>query len=234
MTLAMSWDEWTAHDGVALAARVHKGDVTPAELAAQASAAVEMTHPALSAVIEVFDDAVADPVGNGTDTDGLFAGVPYLMKDLGPTLKGRLQEFGSMLMQGHRPTEDSFLATQIRKAGLNIIGRTTTPEFGVCSSVENALFVTRNPWDLDYTTCGSSAGTAAVVAAGVLPLSHAPGQRHAVVVGPFFPAHCQCHFEISFLSMFMGVCASARHSWNSFAARDGSGERRSRLTKRQT
>ena len=173
MTLAMSWEEWAAHDGVALAGRVRRGDVTPAELASQASAAVAMTNPALGAVIEVFDDAVADPVGNGTDTDGLFAGVPYLMKDLGPTLKGRLQEFGSMLMQGHRPTEDSFLTTQIRKAGLNIIGRTTTPEFGVCSSVENALFVTRNPWDLDYTTCGSSAGTAAVVAAGVLPLSHA-------------------------------------------------------------
>jgi amidase len=57
---------------------------------------------------------------------------------------------------------------------LNIMGRTTTPEFGVCSSAENpAMYVTRNPWDLSYTTCGSSAGTAAAVAAGVLPLSHA-------------------------------------------------------------
>jgi amidase len=57
---------------------------------------------------------------------------------------------------------------------LNIVGRTTTPEFGVCSSAENpAMYVTRNPWDLSYTTCGSSAGTAAAVAAGVLPLSHA-------------------------------------------------------------
>jgi amidase len=173
MTLAMNWEEWANHDSVGLAERVRKGDVTPTELATQAKAAIAMVNPKLDAVVEVFDDAVADPVQNGTNPDGLFAGVPYLMKDLGPTLKGRLQEFGSLLMQGHRPAEDSFLTSQIRKAGLNIMGRTTTPEFGVCSSVENSLHVTRNPWDVDYTTCGSSAGTAAIVAAGVLPLSHA-------------------------------------------------------------
>lgn len=173
MTLAMRWDEWADHDAVALAERVRKGEVSAAELAAQAAAAIAKTNPSLSAVVEVFDDVVADPLKDGMDPGGAFAGVPYLMKDLGPTLKGRLQEFGSMLMQGHRPAEDSFLTGQIRKAGLNIIGRSTTPEFGVCSSAENALYVTRNPWNLDYTTCGSSAGTAAAVAAGVLPLSHA-------------------------------------------------------------
>ena len=173
MTLPMSWEEWTAHDAVGLAARVRTGDVSAAELATQAQAAIARVNPALDAVVEVFDDAVADPVGNGTNPDGLFAGVPYLMKDLGPTLKGRLQEFGSLLMQGNRPAEDSFLAGRIRQAGLNIMGRTTTPEFGVCSSSENTLHVTRNPWDTDYTTYGSSAGTAAIVAAGVLPMSHA-------------------------------------------------------------
>jgi amidase len=77
-------------------------------------------------------------------------------------------------MRGNRSADDSFLTRQMRQAGLNLIGRTTTPEFGVCSSAENpAVYVTRNPWNLAYTTLGSSAGTAAVVAAGVLPLSHA-------------------------------------------------------------
>ena len=62
----------------------------------------------------------------------------------------------------------------MRRAGLNLMGRTTTPEFGVCSSAENpAVYVTRNPWNTGYTTCGSSAGTAAIVAAGVVPMSHA-------------------------------------------------------------
>lgn len=174
MTLAMTWDEWAQHDGLALAQRVRKGEVTPAELARQVAAGIEKTNGDLSAVVEVFDDVVQDPLKDGMNLEGPFAGVPYLMKDLGPTLKGRLQEMGSVLMQGHRASTDSFLTEKIRQAGLNIMGRTTTPEFGVCSSAENpAVYVTRNPWDLSYTTCGSSAGTAAAVAAGVLPLSHA-------------------------------------------------------------
>lgn len=174
MTLVMSWDEWAAHDAVALADRVRRGDVAPAELARQAVAGIERLNPALGAVVEVFEDVVADPLSDGLNAAGPFAGVPFLMKDLGPTLRGRLQEQGSLFMRGHRCGEDAWLTQQMRRAGLNLMGRTTTPEFGVCSSAENpALYVTRNPWNLDYTTCGSSAGTAAAVAAGLLPLSHA-------------------------------------------------------------
>ena len=101
MTLAMSWDEWAGHDATALAERVRKGEVTAAELAAQVAAGIAMTNPAVSAVVEVFDDVVADPLKDGMAPDGVFAGVPYLMKDLGPTLKGRLQEMGSLLMRGN-------------------------------------------------------------------------------------------------------------------------------------
>lgn len=174
MTLAMNWDEWSRHDAVGLAALVRSGQVTAHELAAQAAAGIAQVNPELSAVVEVFDDLVTNPFKDGTNPQGPFAGVPFLMKDLGPTVKGRLQEMGSLFMRGNRPTADAFLTGQIRRAGLNIMGRTTTPEFGVCSSAENpAVYVTRNPWNLDYTTCGSSAGTAAVLAAGVLPLSHA-------------------------------------------------------------
>ena len=174
MALAMGWEEWSQHDGVGLAELVRTGQLTPAELAQQAAAGIAKTNPALSAVVEVFDDVVADPLQDGMNPQGALAGVPYLMKDLGPTLKGRLQEMGSLLMQGNRAPADSYLAGRIRQAGLNIMGRTTTPEFGVCSSAENpALYVTRNPWNLEYTTCGSSAGTGAMVGAGVVPLSHA-------------------------------------------------------------
>lgn len=174
MSQAMGWEEWAAQDAVGLAALVRQGEVTPAELAAQAAAAVARVNPALGAVVEVFEDVVADPLRDGMNPQGPLAGVPFFMKDLGPTVKGRLQEMGSLFMRGHRPEADAFLTAQIRQAGLNIIGRTTTPEFGVCSSAENpAVYVTRNPWNLDYTTCGSSAGTAAALAAGVLPLSHA-------------------------------------------------------------
>ncbi|MBN8928747.1 MAG: amidase [Rhodospirillales bacterium 69-11] len=174
MTLAMSWDEWAAHDAVGLAERVRAGEVTPAELASQAAAGIARLNPTLDAVVEVFADVVADPLRDGMNPEGPFAGVPWLMKDLGPTLKGRLQEMGSALMRGNRASDDAWLTRRIRAAGLNVIGRSTTPEFGCCSSAENpAIYVTHNPWDTAYTTNGSSAGTAAMVAAGVLPLSHA-------------------------------------------------------------
>jgi amidase len=174
MRLAMGWDEWVGHDAVALAGLLRRGDVKASELATQAAAGIAKVNPVLSAVVEVFDDAVTDPFRSGTQPGGFFAGVPFLMKDLGPSMQGRLQEMGSRFMRGNRATEDSFLTGRMRQAGLNLLGRTTTPEFGVCSSAENpAVYVTRNPWDLAYTTLGSSAGTAAVVASGVLPMSHA-------------------------------------------------------------
>jgi Asp-tRNA(Asn)/Glu-tRNA(Gln) amidotransferase A subunit family amidase len=174
MTLPMSWDEWAQHDGIALAARVRKGEVMPAELAAQAAAGIVKINPTLSGVVEMFEDVIADPAKDGANLEGRFAGLPFLMKDLGPTMKGRLQEMGSLYMRGNRADADTFLTSQMRKAGLNLIGRTTTPEFGVCSSAENpAVYITRNPWNTDYTTCGSSAGSAAMVAAGVVPIAHA-------------------------------------------------------------
>ena len=174
MTLPMSWDEWAQHDGTALAARVRNGEMTPAELARQAEAGVAKVDPALLGVVELFADVIADPGRDGANLDGPFAGLPFLMKDLGPTMKGRLQEMGSLLMRDNRATADAFLTTQMRRAGLNLIGRTTTPEFGVCSSAENpAVYITRNPWNTDYTTCGSSAGSAAMVAAGAVPIAHA-------------------------------------------------------------
>ncbi len=173
MSTVLSWDEWFAKDGLGLAELVRSGEATAEELAAQAVEGIALTNPQVSGVVEVFDDAVADASANGTDPDGVFAGLPFALKDLGPTLAGRLQEQGSLFMQGNRASADSFLASKMKRAGLNVIARTTTPEFGCCSSAENpALYVTRNPWNLDYTSCGSSAGSAVMVGAGVLPMAH--------------------------------------------------------------
>ena len=61
-----------------------------------------MTPERWQRVKELFDDAIASPRDNGTNLDGPFAGLPFLMKDLGPTMKGRLQEMGSLLMRGNR------------------------------------------------------------------------------------------------------------------------------------
>jgi amidase len=74
MTLAMSWDEWSRHDGLALADRVRKGELSPEELAAQAAAGIALTNPALSAVVEVVDEGVADPLADGMDPAGVLVG----------------------------------------------------------------------------------------------------------------------------------------------------------------
>jgi amidase len=172
----MSWPEWARYDAVSLASLVRQGQVTPAELAAQVADGVAMLNPMLNAVIEVFGDMVDDPQEDGTRPEGPFCGVPCLMQDLGPTIQGRRQELGARLMAGHVAAHDSFLTTRIRAAGLNILGRTSASEFGVATSAENPrVGVTRNPWNLDYTSGGSSAGSGALVAAGVLPISHAGG-----------------------------------------------------------
>jgi len=173
MPTVMSWDEWFAQDALGLADLVRKSEVTPAELAAQAAEAVAKVNPKIDGVLEVFEDAVKDPLVDGTNLDGIFAGIPFLVKDTGcTTMKGRLQEMGSMLLQGNRAVADGFLTTQYRKAGLNLIGRTTAPEFATCSSCENpALHTTKNPWNTEFTSCGSSAGSAVMVGAGALPMA---------------------------------------------------------------
>lgn len=174
MAFALNWDEWADHDALALAELARSGQITTAELAEQANVAIERVNTDLSAVIEVFEDVVENPLKDGMIPDGVFAGVPFLMKDIGPALAGRKQEMGSLLMQGNVTSADSFLTTKIRKAGLNVIGRTATSEFAVCGSAENPqLYVSRNPWDLKYTSGGSSSGSAAIVASGALPIAHA-------------------------------------------------------------
>src|SRR5699024_9109056 len=157
MKQVMSWNEWQQYDGLGLAELIRNGKITAQEVAQQVKQGVEKVNPDISAVIEVCDEAAENPATDGTNLQGPFAGLPFFMKDLGPTVKGRLQEQGSLFMQGNRPEEDSFLTTKFRQAGLNIMGRTTTPEFALCSSAENpALYVTRNPWNRDYTTLGYS------------------------------------------------------------------------------
>ncbi len=173
--LAMGWAEWGKHDAVALARLVKRKAVTPAELAAQAEAAVARLNPKLEAVLEVFADVVADPNADRPERDGALYGVPMFLKDLGSGLKGRKQESGAKLYKGNvakttDPTVENYL-----HAGLVPIGRSTTPEFGMTFDTTTdylgAVKVTRNPWNLARTPGGSSGGSAAAVAAGIVPIS---------------------------------------------------------------
>jgi amidase len=167
---AMSWAEWGRHDATALAELVRRKAVAPAELAAQAAAAVARLNPRLEAVLEVFEDVLADPDAASPETggpakDGALHGVPMFLKDLGSALKGRKQESGAKLYKGTiakatDPTVENYL-----RAGLVPLGRSTTPEYGMTFDTTTdylgAVKVTRNPWNLARTPGGSSGGSSA-------------------------------------------------------------------------
>jgi amidase len=168
----MNLKEYSRCDGVALANLVRKREVSPKELTGLLVEAVEKVNPLINAVIEIYQNRV-----EGADEcaipNGLFGGVPFLMKDIGAGEAGRLQEWGSRLMKGHVVDNEAFLTTRFKKAGLTLMGRTTTPEFALGVSAESELMgSTRNPWNLDLICGGSSGGSGACVAAGIVPMAH--------------------------------------------------------------
>ncbi|MER9902716.1 amidase [Mesorhizobium sp. M0130] len=166
----MKLHEYSSHDATGLAELVRKREVTAVELVKLAREAHDYLNPTINAVIEFYEDAESV---SGSDT-GPFAGVPFLRKDLRASEAGRLQERGSRLFRGFRPTVESYYVQRARAGGLRIVGRTTMPEFGRTGMSESvACGITRNPWQLDRTAGGSSSGAAAAVAAGIVPIAHA-------------------------------------------------------------
>jgi amidase len=170
--LALSWEEWAQQDALGLAALVRNKQVTPRELAQQAAVGLAALNPKLNAVIEVWRDRV-DALDASKLGAGPFRGVPFAWKDLGFGEAGRTQESGSRLLKGFVTPHDAFAAAKLKRAGMNPIARTTSPEFGFTMVTESTLAgVTRNPWSVDHTPGGSSGGAGAIVAAGILPMAH--------------------------------------------------------------
>jgi amidase len=168
----MNLAEYSHCDGVALADLARRREVSPKELAHLFVEAVEKVNPRINAVVEVYFDRI-ERLDDSAIPVGPFAAVPFLMKDIGAGESGRHQESGSRLMKGHVSDKDSFLTTLFKKAGLTLMGRTTTPEFALGISTESALTgATRNPWNLETMSGGSSGGSAASVAAGIAPIAH--------------------------------------------------------------
>jgi amidase len=168
----MKLDEYAGYDALGLARLVERREVSPRDLAETALKAIEAVNPKLHAVIEIYADQIAGLDGK-TLGRGPFRGVPFLIKYVGPHLKGRRTEFCSRLCQGMVGEVDSNFATLLKASGVNILGRTNTPEFSMASSSENLLYGnTSTPWKLGYSANGSTGGGAAAVAVGVVPMAH--------------------------------------------------------------
>jgi amidase len=160
-------------DATAQADLVRRGEASPKELVEAAIARIESLNPRLDAVLRTrFDVARAE--AGGDLPDGPFRGVPFLLKDLGATIAGEPTAFGIGPMAGAPMPATSFLAEQFRAAGFVVLGRTNVPEFGTTVTTEPKSFPpARNPWNPEHSTGGSSGGSAAAVASGMVPVAHA-------------------------------------------------------------
>ncbi len=167
-------DEIADLDATAQAELVRRKEVTPAELVSAAISRIEALNPKLNAVIvplyEQARAAAASPPNGAT-----FAGVPFLLKDLVAEYAGAPLSDGSAFLAGHNvSTEDSELVRRYKRAGLIILGKTNSSEFGLLPTTEPDRFgPTRNPWNTERGTGGSSGGSAVAVATGMVAAAHA-------------------------------------------------------------
>jgi len=160
-------------DATAQADLVRRGEASPRELVEAAIARIEAVNPKLDAVIRTRFDA-ARQEAEGDLPDGPFRGVPTLFKDLGCTVEGEVTAFGLGPLRDLSIPVTSYLAEQFRSAGFIALGRTNVPELGTTVTTEPRSFpAARNPWDPGHSTGGSSGGSAAAVASGMVAVAHA-------------------------------------------------------------
>ena len=168
----MKTDEFAYMDATAQAELVRRGEVEPLELVDTAIERIERLNPRLNAVVTPMYEA-ARVAAVGELPEGPFTGVPFLLQDLMAECAGiRLTEGSAFLMDfvsGH----DSELVARLKRAGLVIVGKTNTPEFGLLPTTEPRLLgACHNPWDQNRTPGGASGGSAAAVASGMVPMAH--------------------------------------------------------------
>ncbi|HEV8694445.1 MAG TPA: amidase [Lysobacter sp.] len=168
----MSADEFTLLDATAQAALVRRGEVAPIELVEMAIARIERLNPGINAVVtKMYDEARR--IARGSLPAGPFSGVPFLLKDSLASYAGTRMTSGSRLLANCVPSHDSELVARLRCAGLIVLGKTNCAEFGLLPTTEPQLFgATRNPWNPQCTPGGSSGGSAAAVAAGMVAMAH--------------------------------------------------------------
>jgi amidase len=177
---------WT--DGVGLAALVRAGDVSASELVELAIARIEALDGALGALVyRRYDRARAEAATAVADAP--LSGVPFLLKDAVQHSEGDRYQHGMGYLRDHPWTSphDSELTRRYRAAGLIQLGRTKVPELTTSPSTEPLAFgPAHNPWDLSRSTGGSSGGSGAAVAAGLVPIAHGNDMGGSIRI----PASC--------------------------------------------
>lgn len=160
-------------DGLGQVELVKSGAVSARELVSAAIERIERLNPVVNAVVAAnYELALesAQKIDDGGQRR-VFEGLPFLVKDLTPTV-GMPTQSGSRMFRGFTADENHDYVTAVEKAGVVVIGKTATPEFGLIATTEPLVSgLTRNPWSLDHTPGGSSGGAGAAVASGMVPIA---------------------------------------------------------------
>lgn len=152
--------------------------VSPVEVMLEHLGAIDRINPSINAVCTIAAQQALSQAKDAEiaimrgDQKGVLHGLPLGIKDITETV-GIRTTFGCPLFKDHVPTEDAEVVTRLKTAGGIVVCKTNTPEFAAGAVTNNRIFgVTRNPWDISVSPAGSSGGSAAAVAAGMLPLAH--------------------------------------------------------------
>ena len=182
-----TFKEYPEYDALGIAELIANKQVAATEVLDAAIATIEELNPAYNAIIHTMYDDARNTVEVGLP-DTKLAGVPYALKDIGMFYAGVPTRCGSSLFNDFIPDHDSTLVERLRRAGVLILGKTNIPEFALTVATEPRLFgPTENPWKRGYSCAGSSGGSAAAVAARMLPAAHAGDGGGSIRVPA---AHC--------------------------------------------
>ncbi|OAI15343.1 MULTISPECIES: amidase [Methylomonas] len=167
------FSEYPQYDALGLAQLVQSGEVSAGELLKAAQTRLAEFNPLLYAVVTPMEE-LAESLVKNLGKRGPFTGVPFLVKDLMLRFAGVTMSNGCVAMKNYRPTTDSEMAARLNASGLITFGKTNTSELGASALAKNAVFgSTLNPWDLRLNSGGSSGGSAAAVAARIVPMAYA-------------------------------------------------------------
>ncbi|MBN1883342.1 MAG: amidase [Deltaproteobacteria bacterium] len=175
-----SFPDYDQYDGIGLSKLIKEGNISSIEICEEAIHRAEKLNPKLNAIITTMYD-FARKEAKHPKKDAPFGGVPFLLKDVHHALKGFPMSSGSALLRNYVPAYDAEIVSRFINAGLIVLGKTNTPEFKLASVTEPEAFgPTRNPWNLEYSCGGSSGGSAAAVAAGIVPFASATDEGGSI------------------------------------------------------
>lgn len=207
----MNFPEYDDLDAIGLAELVSKGETTPAELLEAAIERMEARNPALNAVVYPMLERARSKADSLPD--GPLKGVPFLFKDLKLGLAGVPTSNGCKLTKDYAPERSSVTAERYEAAGLQTFGKTNTPEFGIMGVTESKLRgPCRNPWNHDHTPGGSSGGSAAAVAARIVPIAHGGDGGGSIRI----PASCCGLFGLKPTRGRVSMAPYAGEAWGGF------------------